>query len=295
MKDFLLQLFIPHQHNNFRAKLLHNSTLFILVIFIFLLSFLFHTIETRHPDILGISYSITENEILVKTNQVRQENGLSPLTLNAQLEHAAEVKASDMFYKNYWAHFAPDGSTTPWLFIQNSGYEYLYAGENLAKGFTNSSDIVNAWMKSPTHRENMLSSRFKDVGFAIVEGKLQGEDTVLVVEMFGSQNFIPTQTESKTTNEEKPTNNNLLGQSQQVVKIPVQPKSYITEPKIDLALGTRTISLIILFLVLGAFVVDFIFTEKKRITRIVGHNLDHILLVIIFIIFILIQKGGGVL
>lgn len=295
MKDFLLRLFIPHQHNNFRAKLLHNSTLFTLVIFVFLLSFLFHAIEARHPDILGISYSITENEILVKTNQARQENGLPPLTLNAQLEHAAEVKASDMFYKNYWAHFAPDGSTTPWLFIKNSGYEYLYAGENLAKGFTNSSDIVSAWMKSPTHRENILSSRFKDVGFAIVEGKLQGEDTVLVVEMFGSQNFIPTKTESKTTTEQKPTNNNLLGQSQKLEKIPVKPKSYITEPKIDSILGTRTISLIILFLVLVAFVFDFIITEKKRIPRIVGHNLDHILLVIIFIIFILIQKGGGVL
>lgn len=295
MKDFLLRLFIPHLHNNFRAKLLHNSTLFALIVFIVILSFLFSSVGNRRPDILGISYSITENEILVKTNQARQENGLPPLTLNTQLEHAAEVKASDMFSKNYWAHFAPDGSTTPWIFIKNSGYEYLYAGENLAKGFTNSSDIVNSWMKSPTHRDNMLSSRFKDIGFAIVQGKLQGEDTVLVVEMFGSRDVRPAQAEVKTTSEEKPTNNNLLGQSQQVGKIPIQPKSYITEPKIDSALGTRTISLIILFLVLGTFVIDFIIIEKKRIPRIVGHNLDHILLVIIFIIFILIQKGGGVL
>src|SRR5258706_10350524 len=90
-----------------------------------------------------------------------------------------------MFAKDYWAHIAPDG-TTPWSFIKGAGYNYVYAGENLARGYFSASDVVNAWMASPEHRENMLSSKFADVGFSAQNGKLTGEDTVLVVEMLGS-------------------------------------------------------------------------------------------------------------
>ena len=68
-----------------------------------------------------------------------------------------------MFSKNYWAHFAPDGSTSPWDFIHQSGYNYIFAGENLAKGFTDANSVVAAWMNSPSHRENILSNKYKDV------------------------------------------------------------------------------------------------------------------------------------
>ena len=90
-----------------------------------------------------------------------------------------------MFAKNYWAHVSPDG-TTPWVFIKSAGYSYVYAGENLARGYNTSQDVVTAWMASPEHKQNMLSSNYQNVGFAIVTGNLTGEDTVLVVEMFGS-------------------------------------------------------------------------------------------------------------
>jgi len=71
-------------------------------------------------------------------------------------------------------------------FIKSSGYTYALAGENLAKNFTDSGGVVNAWMASPTHRDNILKSGYRDVGFAIVNGVLNGEETTLVVQMFGS-------------------------------------------------------------------------------------------------------------
>src|SRR5204863_2082531 len=120
----------------------------------------------------------------------RRQNGAGDLTISNELSRAASDKASDMFAKNYWAHNAPDG-TTPWVFIKSSGYEYIYAGENLARGFTTSQSVVDAWMASPEHKENMLSKNYKNVGFAVATGNLNGEDTVLVVEMLGSTNYAP--------------------------------------------------------------------------------------------------------
>lgn len=149
---------------------------------------------------MGTSVDITSQELLLFTNQDRQKEGLSALTINNQLSQAAALKATDMFGKNYWAHNAPEG-TTPWFFIKEAGYVYVYAGENLARGFNSSEDVVKAWMASPSHRENMLSKNYQDVGFAVVPGKLNGEDTVLVVEMFGGKGEVPIAKESN----EKPT------------------------------------------------------------------------------------------
>jgi hypothetical protein len=90
-----------------------------------------------------------------------------------------------MFAKNYWSHFAPDGAS-PWDFINGSGYRYEYAGENLAKNFLFSQGVVDAWMNSPTHRENILKKNYTEVGYAIVNGVMNGEETTLVVQMFGT-------------------------------------------------------------------------------------------------------------
>jgi hypothetical protein len=102
------------------------------------------------------------------------------------LEQAALKKAQDMFAKNYWAHYAPDGSTTPWKFILAAGYVYKYAGENLAKDFDTSTSVMSAWMASAGHRANIVSKNYKDIGMVAVSGTLSGEETTLVVQMLGS-------------------------------------------------------------------------------------------------------------
>ncbi len=139
MFSFIKHLLLPHQNNNQRAKILHNSSLFVVFVSLIFLSFSVYFVKLSNPEVLGISYSVSETELLALVNQERSKNNLPPLVIDASLEDAARRKASDMFSKNYWAHFAPDGTTTPWKFIKDSGYNYTVAGENLAKGFTDSS------------------------------------------------------------------------------------------------------------------------------------------------------------
>src|ERR1035437_634402 len=185
MINFLHHLFLPREANNYRSGLLHHKALLLLIL-LFVSAGLFTSfIKTNFPSVLGISSNISNQELLILTNQQRQNNNLGSLTDNPELDQAAANKATDMFSKDYWAHNSPDG-TTPWVFIKSAGYNYIYAGENLARGFSNTSDVINAWMNSPEHRQNVLSSNYQNVGFAVATGKLSGEDTVLVVEMLGS-------------------------------------------------------------------------------------------------------------
>ena len=301
MRDIVYHLFIPHHRNNFRAVLLHDANL-LLTIFL-LLSFTFSTLFIRRirPDILGISYSISSQELLSETNKARVQNGIPPLTLNDTLSGAAQLKAQDMFAKNYWAHFAPDG-TTPWSFIKNSGYEYLYAGENLAKGFVASPEVVDAWLSSSTHRDNMLSGKYTDVGFAIMEGKLLGEDTVLIVELFGA-----TEVPALAQVPQQPAPTPQIAQPQPTLAVAIaQPGrtaavssdasvKLMYAPRFEITSVSRTILLTILSVFIGVLALDLIVVLRRRIPRLVGHNLDHIMLISLFLLFILVQRTGFIL
>lgn len=324
MKHFLRHLFLPHESNNHRAKILHIDSILIVITLLIFSSFLLSSLQSRYPAVLGISYNITPADLLNQTNKFRQENGLSPLTLNSQLSLAASNKASDMFAKDYWAHIAPDG-VTPWVFIKNAGYEYLYAGENLARGFSNTSDVVNAWMASPSHRENMLSSNYSEIGFAISTGTLTGTETVLVVEMFGRKyknveaapSIIPSPTAAIVATEITPVQLELTPtitiptpttSGQQIAYIitntpvpaPVaqaqkQVASVQQLPLIDKNDLTKNIIVIVLIVMIAILTIDAIIIERKRVIRVVSHNLDHIIYLIIILLSIIIIGKGLVL
>lgn len=290
-------LFIPHQRNNHRAKLLHNITLFVLMISIALVSSFSIVINRSHPEVLGVSYQISDQELLNLTNFERSKKGLPPLTLNSKLSNAAVKKGNHMFENNYWAHFAPDG-TSPWDFIKSEGYDYVYAGENLAKGFTNSYDAVRAWMESPTHRDNMLSSQYTEVGFAILQGKLEGEDTVLIVQELGTTSSLTGADVGSVPDGRKIA---LKPEVQGSYKIPIPEKipefsqEVYFSPAIDLTLMAKSVTFILLSALLLALTLDFIIIEKKKIPRVVGNNLDHLMLVTIFIAFVFMAKLGHVI
>src|SRR3989338_7619435 len=174
--NFLKHYFFPHQTNNYRAKTLHHDhLLFYIILLLFIQSF-YTFFKKVNPDILGYATNIQIEEILELVNTERQKSGLTPLTRSGELDKAAVEKASDMFSKNYWAHISPTG-TTPWEFITKSGYKYVYAGENLAKSFDNSRDVVEAWMKSPTHMANILKPEYSEIGIAVKDGILNKEET----------------------------------------------------------------------------------------------------------------------
>lgn len=318
MKEFLRHLFIPHHRNNYRGKILHHSTLFVLILFLTFSSFSSISLKHISQDVLGIAYSITDTDMLIHVNKARAENNLQPLVMNDVLSQAALAKGKDMFSKNYWAHFAPDG-TSPWYFIRNSGYQYTYAGENLAKGFTESKDVVDAWLASPSHRENILSDKYQDMGFAILEGSLQGEDTVLVVQMFGknpyteaagvpSENSFAAGQEAAVEKEvapaiQEPVSEKVVEQeSGDVASVPqeagvqaaFEEHSVVTKPLINIAPIARMISIGLVSVLLFAFILDVFVIERKKVPRLVGHNLDHMMLFLLFLI-VLITQGIGVI
>ncbi len=133
-------------------------------------------------NVLAFATEMSSASLLDETNRQRQVNNAGTLELNEQLQAAARAKAEDMAERNYWSHETPDGDQ-PWKFIEESGYQYIKAGENLAYGFMSSSQTVNGWMNSESHRENMLDPAFTEVGFGYVNAvgfQNSNEETIVV-------------------------------------------------------------------------------------------------------------------
>ncbi|MBB0996344.1 hypothetical protein G6024_04370 [Dietzia maris] len=112
--------------------------------------------------------SVGPNDIERLTNAQRGAHDLPALATNELLRQSACHKAADMVQHNYFAHVAPDG-TEPWHYFREAGYTYQHAGENLARNFTDDGAVVQAWMESPTHRDNVLGD-FEEQGICSVEG-----------------------------------------------------------------------------------------------------------------------------
>ena len=155
----------------------------LLLIFLIGGSFLmaFYTSSAKSPDI----QILDQNKLIFLTNQERLKNHLAPLFPNQTLAQAALNKASDLFNEQYFAHNSPAGKKfSAW--IKEVNYSYLIVGENLAEGFSADDKIIQAWMNSPTHRQNILRPEFKEIGMAVMKGELKGKKTKMVVQIFGA-------------------------------------------------------------------------------------------------------------
>lgn len=329
MYDLIRHLFLPHVSNNHRARLLQLDAL---IVYIFMLSFLQIAVKFTHrqvPQVLGYATDIYAEQLLGSTNQKRIEAGLTPLSMNDQLSQAAVSKAQDMFANNYWAHTSPNGKT-PWDFITGSGYEYSVAGENLAKNFYSSQSVVDAWMASPTHKDNLLKSNYSDVGFAIVNGILNGEETTLVVQMFGSKSARrmamsppkveaappapdvqppePVEAEPVKTEIPNPVPGSESPSDPVVKEKPVViPESAVTHtslaqfqsihisPFIDQNRVTKSISVFFLVSLLAVFALDLYFVYKNKLYRVTGHSSAHILFFLAILLAISLSIRGSIL
>jgi uncharacterized protein YkwD len=140
---------------------------------------------TRVSAVPSFNGAVKTNEVLNWTNYYRAQNGVATLTRNTKLDSAAMVKANDMFARQYFEHVAPTGEDVSDL-VTWAGYGYLMVGENLAEGnFSDAKDLVDAWMGSPGHRENILKAPFKEIGIAVMEGIYQGQKVIMAVQEFG--------------------------------------------------------------------------------------------------------------
>lgn len=174
--------FVPHGANQYRPHLIRRYGLIVLLLLVIgaQAGYNFST----SGSVLGAGASVTAADLLANTNEERANNGIKPLKVNSKLSDAAYMKAQDMLRQQYWAHVAPDG-TTPWQWLAKVGYNYASAGENLARNFTSSDAAVTAWMASPEHRKNILGAQYSEVGFATIEGVLDGKSTTLIVALYG--------------------------------------------------------------------------------------------------------------
>lgn len=125
------------------------------------------------------SLTSDELETFNLINQQRNNNGLSSLKVDAELQRVARIKAQDMVNNNYFDHTSPTYGT-PFNMMKNFGISYKTAGENIAGNSSNSA-AVNAWMNSSGHRANILNSSYNYTGLAVVSSPRYGK---IYVQMF---------------------------------------------------------------------------------------------------------------
>ncbi|MEI7579642.1 MAG: CAP domain-containing protein [bacterium] len=184
----LKHFFFPTKQNNYTSWLTNKKalSLYALVLFIFNLFF-------SNSTTLIAAAEIDYSQLYEMHNQERAKENLQPLTVNTDLIKSATAKAKAMLDSNCWAHYCPPG-TSPWTFFDDAGYSYVYAGENLAEGFSNSESIMTAWMNSITHRNNIMNNKFDEIGIGIVHGDYQNiKNNTIIVTHFGSRkvNSLP--------------------------------------------------------------------------------------------------------
>lgn len=178
----LRSLFIPSLDNNFNPGFLHSKVVFYGVLFLLVVKII--TVGFFIPIPGNIFFAdITKTDLLNLANQQRSQLGIAPLAENNILDQAAKLKAQDMVNKGYFSHVSPSG-ITPWFWFRQVGYNYKYAGENLAVGFFDSKDLFEAWIASPSHKENIVNPNYKEVGTAVVSGF--DSNAILVVQVFGA-------------------------------------------------------------------------------------------------------------
>lgn len=186
---FNLRLFfIPCQENDYKPKFLEGKFLIFCIIVLIIAKLVAISFFVYFPQttfFADLTAALTKAALIDMTNQERQTSGVSPLKVNQKLEEAAYLKAQDMIEKDYFSHQSPTGKT-PWDWLKLVNYNYKYAGENLAIGFLDSEEVITAWNQSPSHRDNILSSNYQEIGIAVVKGNFQGSETTLVVQFFGS-------------------------------------------------------------------------------------------------------------
>ena len=324
---------IPHHTNNHRPKALHIDILFVYLLFFLIFNFVLKFAHNEAPQVLGYATDIYADQLLATTNEKRQASGMELLVINTQLSQAAALKAQNMFANNYWAHYGPDGKS-PWDFINQSGYRYTVAGENLAKNFGSSQAVVDAWMASPSHRENILKADYKYVGFAVVNGKINGEETTLVVQMFGTQSnqaqlaavkpvvlpqaaktdTIPPPAETVTPTplvlspaaaigqitpvpqRTEPAEINTNSPVQAVLSNFVPVYSGVRfAPLINIPTMTRVIAYGFIGILMFIFILDAWFIARRRIVRVTGHSLAHLLFLGGVLLLLTMASSGSII
>jgi len=175
---------LPSEKNNFQSKFLESNILLSCVVLLLVFKIATIFVSINIPQNIFFA-DITRISLESFVNQTRQSLGLKPLVENAKLNEVARLKAENMVANNYFAHTSPTG-VSPWYWFSKAGYNYKYAGENLAIGFFDSQEVYQAWLNSPDHKANIVNPNYKEIGTAVLGG-FGENNTIVVVQEFGSQ------------------------------------------------------------------------------------------------------------
>lgn len=104
-----------------------------------------------------------EQEVIRLVNVERTKYGLKPLTENWELSRVARYKSNDMVTNRYFSHTSPTYGS-PFTMMKNFGLKFSTAGENIAMGQRSADEVMNGWMNSSGHRQNILNANFTQMG-----------------------------------------------------------------------------------------------------------------------------------
>jgi hypothetical protein len=182
---FLKDVFIPSEKNGHKPHLFRRDTVVAIIIAVYFVEafvLVQEFVVFRKSDFIA---TVLPGVVMSLTNDARAEDNLGSLSTNQLLVSAAQKKASDMAKRGYFSHVSPEGNP-PWYWLDDAGYDYSYAGENLAVNFTDSKELLDGWMGSPTHRANILKKDFTEIGIGMATGTYEGRESIFVVEFFGT-------------------------------------------------------------------------------------------------------------
>jgi uncharacterized protein YkwD len=126
-----------------------------------------------------------DDEMLRLTNAARAEAKRPPLRLDRKLGQCAQRYADLMLARSHYGHRGPEGDTVRERAAAAGYGEYEALGENLAQGQFTVAEVMDGWLHSPAHRENLLSPVFTEVGFGVAFGRNDNGWQVLWVQCFG--------------------------------------------------------------------------------------------------------------
>ena len=100
-------------------------------------------------------------------NAARSRDGASPVSVSPRLTRAAAAHAADMAGNGFFAHRGSDGRSVGDR-VRRQGYGFCFVAENIARGQTTLSQVMQSWQSSNGHRRNMLNRKATE--FALVRG-----------------------------------------------------------------------------------------------------------------------------
>lgn len=130
------------------------------------------------PAPTPISLPQLRTEVVKLVNTIRLGKSLKPLHYNQLLENSAQTYADAMAEQGFFGHVSPEGQTLKDRIGETGYYDREFSGEcncvkgfslgeNLARGQKTPDEVVEAWMKSPSHRAAILNADYTDIGIGV--------------------------------------------------------------------------------------------------------------------------------